>query len=471
MMRLIEERLKEIRRADAVRLEITADADPALVSMIVEQEQIRHPANNAIDLNSVPTDYDEVYEITGPIDLTGLAQLNGLTRHQELREKPIEPLTPRGLRRHGESMLAAIARRDILLHHPYDTFQPVVDFVRLAAEDPDVLAIKQTVYRTSGDSPIIRSLIDAAERGKHVTALVELKARFDEEANVESARRLERAGANVVYGFMDLKTHCKVSMIARKEGDAVRRYAHLSTGNYNPMTARVYTDLGLFTTDEEIVEDVSALFNLLTGYSQRHNWKKLSVAPRDLQNRVLTLIEEQTNLAKKGKPSRIFAKMNALVDPKVIRALYRASQAGVPCELMVRGTCCLRPGIKGVSENIVVRSIVDRFLEHSRISVFGVDSPKVFLSSADWMPRNFHRRVEIMFPILSGSLRKRILGEIIPAYSADCVKARELQSDGTYERVKRSKSKASFRCQLELADANLQNSLQSKANKDANEWK
>ena len=472
MMRLIEERLKEIRRADAVRLEITADADPALVSMIVEQEQIRHPTNAPTDLKNVPGDYDEVYEIPGPIDLTGLVQLNGLTRHQQLREKPIEPLTPRGLRRHGESMLAAIARRDILLHHPYDSFQPVVDFVRLAAEDPDVLAIKQTVYRTSGDSPIIRSLIDAAERGKHVTALVELKARFDEEANVESARRLERAGANVVYGFMDLKTHCKVSMIARQEGDAVRRYVHLSTGNYNPMTARVYTDLGLFTDNRDIVEDVSALFNLLTGYSQRHNWKKLSVAPRDLQNQVLRLIEEQTNLAKKGKPSRIFAKMNALVDPKVIRALYRASQAGVPCELLVRGTCCLRPGIKGVSEKIVVRSIVDRFLEHSRISVFGVeDGAKVFLSSADWMPRNFHRRVEIMFPVLSGSLRKRILGEIIPAYSADCVKARQLQSDGTYQRVKRVKSKAPFRCQLELAAANLQNSLQSKANKDATEWK
>ncbi len=473
MLRLVEERLRAIRRADAVRLEISADADDRLLAMIAKQEQIRHPSTvNLESATSGAADYNEVYKINGPIDLTGLGQLVELTRHPELRDPPIETLRPRGLRRHGETMLAAIRRRDILLHHPYDSFQPVVDFVRSAAEDPNVLAIKQTVYRTSGDSPIIRSLIDAAERGKHVTALVELKARFDEEANVESARRLERAGANVVYGFMDLKTHCKVSMIARLEGDAIRRYVHLSTGNYNPTTARFYTDIGLFTSDQDTVDDVSALFNLLTGYSQSHAWKNLSVAPRDLQRKVLSLIQEQTDLAASGKPSRIIAKMNSLVDPRTIRALYRASQAGVPIRLFVRGICCLRPGIQGVSENITVHSIVDRFLEHSRISVFGVDdAAKVYLASADWMPRNFHRRVEIMFPVLSGSLQRHILSEILPAYAADTVKSRQLTSDGTYVRVKPAAAGMAYRSQLELAAANLQNSKLSRANsKVGPEW-
>jgi polyphosphate kinase len=263
---------------------------------------------------------------------------------------------------------------------------------------------------------------------------------------------------------MDLKTHCKVSMIARQESDGVRRYVHLSTGNYNPTTATVYTDLGLFTTNTEIVDDVSALFNLLTGYSQGHQWKQLAVAPNNLQPKVAELIDEQAERARKGKPARIFAKLNALVDPATIQKLYRASQAGVQIDLVIRGICCLRPGVKGISENIRVISIVDRFLEHSRLAVFGVnEDAKVYLSSADWMPRNFYRRVEIMFPILSGSIRKVILNEIIPAYLSDNVKSRVLQSDGTYRRVKRKTSDPALRCQTELIDLHQFNSSQSRS--------
>ena len=458
MLRLIEERLKARRRADAVRIEISIDADISLIDTIIEQEQVRGGAFES------GQGYSEVYRIKGPLDLTGFNSLVKLTGYEHLRDKPANPLTPRGLRRHGEDLLAAIRRRDILLHHPYDSFDSVVDFVNLAATDPQVLAIKQTVYRTSGDSPIIRSLIAAAEAGKHVTALVELKARFDEQANVAWARQLEHAGANVVFGFMDLKTHCKICMIARQEDDNVRRYVHLATGNYNPTTAKSYTDMGLFTVDNEIADDVSALFNFLTGYSQGHKWNKLAVAPNHLQNRTIELIEAQTRRARKGKSSRIFAKLNSLVDPRVIEALYHASQEGVPVDLFVRGICCLRPGIEGVSENIRVRSIVDRYLEHSRIMVFGEgDRAKVFLSSADWMPRNFYRRVEVMFPIESPGLRRRFMNEIIPAYMNDNVKSRELQSDGTYLRATPKDGAQYYRCQDELHQLNFDSAQQSKA--------
>ena len=337
------------------------------------------------------------------------------------------------------------------MHHPFESFVPVVEFVRMAARDPDVLAIKQTLYRTSGDSPIVQALMEAAENGKQVTAIVELKARFDEEANVSWARQMERSGVHVVYGFMDLKTHSKVSLVVRREGEGVRRYVHLSTGNYNPTTALLYTDIGLFTADEEFAVDVSALLNLLTGYSQSHRWHKLVVAPEDLHRETMRLIDEQTRRAAKGRPSRIFAKLNSVVDPRVIEALYQASQAGVPIDLIVRGICCLRPGVPGISENIRVTSIVDRFLEHSRVMAFGPDdSAKVYVSSADWMPRNFYRRVEVMFPIESAPLRKRLLSEIIPAYLADNVKARQLQPDGSYTRVAAAAGEKPFRVQQEL---------------------
>ncbi len=446
MVRLIEERLKERRRADAVRLEITEEADPAFVDLLVQQEELRTPSGN-------PAVYNEVYPVAGPLDLTGFSSLLSLADRDHLRDTPITPSVPRGLRRPGEDLFAAIRRRDILLHHPYDTFGPVVEFVRRAAQDPQVLAIKQTLYRTSGDSPIVAALSEAAENGKHVTAIVELKARFDEAANVSWSRQMERAGVHVVYGLMDLKTHCKVSLVVRREDYAVRRYVHLSTGNYNPATAMIYTDLGLFTCDEQMATDVSALFNLLTGYSQGHDWQKLIVAPGDLHRRTIELIDEQTQRAAKNKPARIIAKLNSLVDPRVIEALYRASQAGVEIELFIRGICCLRPGIPGISENIRVRSIVDRFLEHSRVLVFGPDdSAQVCLSSADWMPRNFYRRVEVMFPIESPGLRKRILQEILPAYRRDNVKARVLRPDGTCVRVERRQGEPPHRCQTELME-------------------
>ncbi len=431
MLRLIEERLKARQRGDAVRLEVATGANEELVQKIIEEESLREAVESASD------SYSEVYRIPGPLDLTGLMELYEIPNRDYLHDPPFSPQPPRGLRsRRGEDLFAAIAERDILLHHPFDSFDPVVDFVAAAAKDPKVLAIKQTLYRISGDSPITRALMQAAENGKHVTALVELKARFDEARNVGWARQMERSGVHVVFGFLDLKTHCKLSLVVRQEGNALRRYVHLGTGNYNQTTALQYTDFGLFTADDDIGEDASALFNLLTGYSQGHAWRKLVAAPEHLHRRTVELIEEQIERAKAGRPSRIFAKLNALVDYRVIEALYRASQAGVPIELVVRGICGLRPGLPGISENIRVTSIVDRFLEHSRLYVFSPDDEaKIFLSSADWMPRNFHRRVEVMFPVEAPILKRRILKEVIPTYLRDNVRARLLQSDGSYTRV------------------------------------
>ncbi|MDX1965145.1 MAG: polyphosphate kinase 1 [Pirellulales bacterium] len=442
MLRLIEERLKARQHGDAVRLEVAAGGSEELLRSIIDEEYIR---------DNVPEGYSEVYRIDGPLDLTALMELTRLPNHAALRDPPFTPQLPRGIRRRGDDLFATIARRDILVHHPYDTFDTVVDFVNRAAHDPKVLAIKQTLYRTSGDSPVTRALIQAAENGKHVTALVELKARFDEANNVSWARQLERAGVHVVFGFLDLKTHCKLSLVVRQEGNNLRRYVHLGTGNYNPTTALVYTDLGLFTANEDLAADASALFNLLTGYSQGHQWRKLVVAPTDMHRRTLQLIDEQTEIARQGGPSRIFAKLNALVDHRTIEALYRASQAGVPIDIIDRGVCCLRPGLPGISETIRVRSIVDRFLEHSRIFVFGPDSSaKVFLASADWMPRNFYRRVEVMFPVESPELKDRILHEIIPAYLLDNVKTRVLNADSTYTRLLPNHGESPYRCQERL---------------------
>ncbi len=446
MLRLIEERLKARQRGDAVRLEVAIGANEELVQKIIDEESLRDALENATD------PYSEVYRIPGPLDLTRLMELTEIPNRDYLRDVPFSPQPPRGLRsRRGEDLFSAIAQRDLLLHHPFDSFDPVVEFVASAAKDPKVLAIKQTLYRISGDSQITRALMQAAENGKHVTALVELKARFDEERNVGWARQMERSGVHVVFGFLDLKTHCKLSLVVRQEGNTLRRYVHLGTGNYNQITALAYTDFGFFTADEDVGEDASALFNLLTGYSQGHPWRKLVVAPEDLHRRTIELIQEQIERAQAGRPSRIFAKLNALVDYRVCEALYRASQAGVPVELVVRGVCCLRPGLPGISENIRVTSIVDRFLEHSRLYVFSPDDEaKVFLSSADWMPRNFHRRVEVMFPVEAPDLKQRILEEIVPAYLRDNARARILGSDGNYTRVRPREGEASHRCQEEL---------------------
>ena len=444
LLRSIETRLRVRQRTEAVRLEISAHMNRALLEMLVSEEEIH------CETNFSTVGYNEVYSIPGPLDMTSLMELVQKVDRSDLREPAFVPKRAPQLAA-GQDLFAEIAAHDILLHHPYDSFGPVVEFILQAARDPNVLAIKQTLYRTSGDSPIVRALNEAAENGKHVTALVELKARFDEANNIVWARQMERAGVHVVFGFMEFKTHSKLAMVVRKEGKKVRRYVHLGTGNYNPTTALVYTDLGLFTADKTMADDASALFNFLTGYSQKHDWQKLAVAPMDLKSRTLALINEQAERARQGKKSRIFAKLNSLVDRMTIEALYGASQAGVPIDLMIRGICCLRPGLPGISENIRVRSIVDRFLEHSRILVFGEGAKQqVFLSSADWMPRNFDRRVEVMFPVEAEDLRWRIVEEIIPTYLNDNSRTRVLLADGSYARAERRDSEDVHRSQKEL---------------------
>ena len=452
MLMALEARLRDRQRSEAVRLEVQADMGEDLLSMLLNEENLHE------NLDVEGETYSEVYKIDGILDMTALWELLRLEGTENLKESPFVSRKPLGLRS-GDDIFSEISAHDVLLHHPFDSFDPVVHFIQKAAEDPHVLAIKQTLYRTSGDSPVVQSLIHAAENGKHVTALVELKARFDEANNIIWARQMEHAGVHVVYGFMDMKTHCKVALVVRQEGKKVRRYVHLGTGNYNPTTARLYTDLGLFTANKEIADDASALFNFLTGYSQGHHWKKLIVAPQDLQRVTLEKIEEQTERATNGKKARIFAKLNSLVDRRTIESLYRASQAGVQIDLVVRGICCLRPGLPGISENIRVRSIVDRFLEHSRILVFGEGNRKqVYLSSADWMPRNFQRRVEVMFPIEAPELVKRICSEIIPVYLKDDIRSRILNSDGSYSR-KTPEGVHDRRSQRDLLEVNKQQQL------------
>jgi len=394
---------------------------------------------------------EDVYRAPGPLQVSDLNALAELDPRPELRVEHLVPVVP-PLLREAESLLAMIRAKDLVLHHPYESFDPVVRLIEEAAEDPDVLAIKQTLYRTSGDSPIARALSKAVEYGKQVTVLVELKARLDEANNIAWARKMEENGVHVVYGLVGLKTHCKIALVVRREGGGIRRYVHLGTGNYNPHTARQYTDISFFTAREEIADDATALFNLLTGYSVAPNWRRFAVAPFDLKERILALIQQETDHAREGRPAQILAKMNALVDPVVIRTLYAASQAGVDIHLLVRGICCLRPGVAGVSEKIRVTSVVDRFLEHSRVFAFGVgDRIQVFLSSADWMPRNFHRRVEVMFPVEDGAIRARLLDEVLGYYAQDNVKARRLLIDGRYAPLE--SNAPTFRSQLVLLDA------------------
>ncbi len=413
----IQEELRRRDRGAAVRLELSATATADLELVLAD----------ALKLSP-----DDVYRMRAPLQLYDLMALAEADPRPDLRVEPFSPAVP-AILKDAESVRSVIATRDILLHHPYESFDPVARFIEEAAEDPNVLAIKQTLYRTSGDSPFVRALTRAAENGKQVAVLVELKARFEEANNIAWARRLEESGVHVVYGLIGLKTHCKVLLIVRREGSGIRRYVHLGTGNYNPQTARQYTDLSLFTSREEIADDVSALFNMLTGYADAPLWKRLAVAPLGLQDRVVQLIEREAGRARKGEPARIVAKMNALVDPTVIRALYTASQAGVEVDLLVRGICCLRPGVPGVSERIRVVSVVDRFLEHSRAFAFGVGAQtEVYVSSADWMPRNFVRRIEVMFPVEDPALRGRLLEEIMVLALRDNVKARHLRVDGSY---------------------------------------
>lgn len=444
VLRVIEARLRARQRSEAVRLEVSSDLSRKLRDMIVSEENIYDGDDNE------SRGYDEVYSIDGMLDLTCLFELTKQVSREDLFDPPFTPRIPEGLGA-GSDLFARIAEQDVLLHHPFDSFRPVVKFVQQAARDPDVLAIKQTLYRTSGDSPIIQALIEAAENGKQVTALVELQARFDEANNISWARQMERAGVHVVFGFMAMKTHSKMAMVVRQEGKKVRRYVHMGTGNYNPTTALLYTDLGLFTADKDIADDATALFNFLTGYSQEYQWKKLVISPLDLHSRTIELIDEQAARSASGKTAQIQAKLNSLVDPETIEALYRASQAGVPIDLVIRGICSLRPGLPGISENIRVRSIVDRFLEHSRIAIFGTGSrQQVFASSADWMPRNFERRVEVMFPIEDPELRRRIVEEIMPVYLSDNQRARLLRSDGTYRKAQCKSSETPRRSQLTL---------------------
>jgi polyphosphate kinase len=437
LLEAIEETLRQRIRGEAVRLEIQADAPESFVQMLTD----------AFDLEA-----RDVYRVCGPVDLTALAALPRREGFRQLRDEPLMPRVPAPFAGTPD-IFAVIQAQDVLVHHPYESFGCVVDFVERAADDPQVLAIKQTLYRTSGPSPIIAALGRAAQNGKQVTALVELRARYEEEANIAWARSLERAGVHVVYGVLGLKTHCKASLVVRREPDGIRRYVHLATGNYNPTTARIYTDIGMFTARPEYGEDVSELFNLLTGYSRGYAWKRLVVAPGGMRERVVDLIDRERRHAEAGRPGRIVVKMNSLVEPSTIDALYRASQAGVKIDLVIRGICCLRPGIPGISERIRVASIVDKFLEHSRIFYFeNGGKPDVFLASADWMPRNFFRRIEVMFPLEDDRLKRRVVDEILPVILADNVKARVLGTDGRYQRAEPLPDAPRVRSQLVLQE-------------------
>jgi polyphosphate kinase len=442
LLKAVETELHNRRKGEAVRLEVEKGCPQLVIGALRQTLRLSE---------------DDVYVLDGPLAPQGLMRVYQGDHSPELRDPPfVAPVSPslQGC----EDIFAVMRERDILLHHPYESFESVVGFLEQAAQDPKVLAIKQTLYRTGGDMRIIGALMNAVQQGKQVSVVVELRARFDEANNIQWARHLEQNGVHVVYGLVGYKIHAKASLVVRRDEDGIRRYVHLGTGNYNPSTAKLYTDLGLLTCHPDFGEDVSNLFNLLTGICQYQGSKKLLVAPFDLQPSIVKFIDREIENARQGLPARVVAKVNSLVDPPVIAALYRASQAGVQVDLIVRGICCLRPGLPGVSENITVRSIVDRFLEHPRIFYFeNACRPQVFLSSADWMPRNFYRRIETAFPIEDGVLRERIISEILGISLADSLKARFLRPDGSYRLKKPSGDKAARRSQfdfLELAQGN-----------------
>jgi polyphosphate kinase len=430
LLKEIEKQIKKRQWGEAIRLEVENGIDKRLLKILKKELKVSEA---------------EIYSIDGPLDLTVLMKMYGLEGFEHLKTPKYEP-RPVPQLPEGCNIMENIRKGDILMHHPYQTFSPVVEFIRQAASDEKVLAIKQTLYRVSGNSPIIAALAQAAENGKQVTVLVELKARFDEENNIVWARMLEKAGCHVIYGLVGLKTHSKITLVVRMEEDGIRRYVHLGTGNYNDATAKLYTDIGLFTCSEQIGEDATAVFNMLSGYSEPLFWNKLSLAPLWLKDKFLSLIGREKKNAEQGLPARIIAKMNSLCDRDVIAALYEASAAGVKIDLIVRGICCLKTGIPGVSENITVRSIVGNFLEHSRIFYFeNNEHYEIYCGSADWMPRNLERRVEILFPVEEPSLKEEVL-HILENELKDNMKASVLQSDGSYEKVDR-RGKSSFNSQ------------------------
>ncbi|HYE16614.1 MAG TPA: polyphosphate kinase 1 [Pyrinomonadaceae bacterium] len=437
LLHLVEQSLRRRRFGTPVRLEVSAGMPDEMVTYLTES------------LDLAP---DDVYKVDGPLGLSGLMQLYKLDR-PDLKDRPFKPKVPARIR-NAKSLFDVIRRRDLLMHHPYTSYTVVTDFIRHAAHDPDVLAIKMCLYRTGANSPIPQALIEARDRDKEVTALVELKARFDEQANIEWAKRLEEAGVHVVYGIMGLKTHSKVSLVVRREDDELRHYVHVATGNYNPVTSNFYTDLSLFTADEEIGSDAADLFNFLTGFSRQKEYERLLVAPANLREKMIGLVRREAEHARAGRPARIIVKINRLADPTMIRALYEASQAGVEIDLIVRGICMLRPGVPGLSETIRVRSIVGRFLEHSRAFYFqnGGDED-VYTGSADWMPRNFDRRVEVVAPVRDEALKKYLKDVLLDAYLRDNVKARQLRPGGTYERIPVPPGAEHFNSQLYFIDA------------------